>query len=181
MDELDIYDLDPDVEIPIDPEELEIECIRQPSLYLKYARAAADGEKLAKEAHEKLKQVRSELVKDAWEDPDECLGLKKATKDTVEAYYRSHEDYIEAKQDWIQAEYERDVLNGAKWAVSGRKDSIEGLIKLAVMGWYATPATPRSMKDLHERMDERGTIEMNNKVRSASKGKKKKGMTRKNR
>lgn len=178
MEELDIYDLDPEEDFPINPEELEIECIRQPSLYFQYARAAADGERLAKDAEEKVKQVRSELIKEAWEDPEGCLGMKKATKDTVEAYYRTHEDYIEAKGELIQAEYERDVLNGAKWSVSGRKDSIAGLIKLAVMGWYASPDSPRSLEDLQERMDDRRDIEVNNKVRSASKGKKKTGMKR---
>ena len=99
------YDVDTDV--AIDPDDIVEEWLKLPSTYHDYQKELAKAEKKAKEAHEHVKVTRSRLRKKAREE-----GEAK-TESEKEDYYRVHEDHTEAKQAWIDAEYERDLVKAA--------------------------------------------------------------------
>ena len=155
MEYSDSYTLKPDEELGIDPERLDVEWIKHPDTFHKYAHAAADAERTAKEAAENVKVIRSELIRKANKNPERYLGKgNKATGTNVEAYYRKHPDHIEAKEELIEAEYERDIIQAAKSAMFMKKVALESLVKLAMQGWFASPVAPKTMTELKEQIDE---------------------------
>lgn len=170
------YELDPETELTIDPAQLDVEWFRQPDLFLRYARAAAEAEKVAKEAHETVKIVRSELIKKANTAPDNCLGEKvKATAGNVEAYYREHPDHIAAKEAQISAEFDRDIMQAAKSAIYMKKTTLENLVRLAVQGWFAAPVTPHTLEEMKERVGGVDDKTIENRIRARQKKKMSRG------
>ena len=144
----DEIDLDFEHDLKIDPDELDIAALEQTNLAMKYSREAAHYERVAKKAHEKVKTLRAELTRDANEDPDGCLG--KGTKPTgpnVEAYYRTHDTYKKAKEDLIEAEYNRDLVKAAADHISfQRSKMITVLAQLLNAEYFAAPAIARDLK-----------------------------------
>lgn len=99
-------EFDYDKDTAIDPDDLVEEWLGLSNTYYNYCKELGKKEKAAKEAHEKVKVTRSRLRKQAKEE-----GAK--TESEKEDFYRTHQDHIDAKQEWIDAEYERDLVKGA--------------------------------------------------------------------
>lgn len=140
----------------IDVNSLDIEWLNQPELERKYIQKAAELKKEAKLAHENLKTVRSELIRDAHADPEKCCGVKKATAPQVEAYYRTHEDYIDAKREQIDTEDAAEVANNMKDLIHfTRAKALEELVNLHGQGYFAGPKTPRNINREIEKREEK--------------------------
>lgn len=130
-------------ELIIDINALDEEWLHQPQLFMKYAELAAEAEAEAKKAHEKIKIIRSQLIKLAQSDPEKHISGGKATDKNVEAFYRDHEDHKKAKEEFIEAEYRRDLFTSAKSAFYQRKSSLENLVILHGQQYFAGPSVPR--------------------------------------
>ena len=163
MDEYEKFELDPETDIAVNPDDLDVEWLRQSSLFQKYGKASADAEKRVKMAIQNIKVVRSELIKEA------STILDKPTDSNKEAYYRTHPRHQDAKQELIDAEYERDLLVSAKSAIYMKKSALENLVKLAVLGWFSAPVAPRTFEELSKKMEEYESNAVNKKVREATK------------
>ncbi len=113
----------------------------------KYADEVAHLERVKEQAHEKLKVVRSQLVRDANKDPEKCLGEKiKPTAPIVEAYYRNHPDHKKAKDDLINATYDLSMSWNALKRMDDRKIALENEVKLYFGNYFATPREHRDVK-----------------------------------
>lgn len=163
MDEYEKFELDPENDITVNPDDLDVEWLRQSSLFQKYGRATADAEKRVKIAIQNIKVVRSRLVNEA------NTFLDKPTGQNVEAHYRTHPDHQDAKQELIDAEYERDLIASAKSAIYMKKSTLENLVKLATLGWFSAPVAPRTFEELSKKMEEYENNAVNKKVREATK------------
>lgn len=157
------FELDPENDIPVHNDDIDVEWLRQSSLFLKYGRASAEAEKRVKIAEQNIKVVRSELVMEANEK------LDKPTGQNVEAYYRTHPKHQAAKQELIDAEYERDLLQSAKSAIYMKKSALENLVKLTALGWFSAPVAPKSFEELARKMEEYETTSANKKIRESTK------------
>jgi len=162
-------ELDFDNDMSIDPDELDIAILEQANLASKYGRNLANCEKIAKQAAEKIKTVRANLSVECNQDPDSCLGKgNKATAVNVEAYYRSHSDHIEAKQEWIEAEANKEWAKIAYDAIAyQRKKSLELLVQLLQMEYFAGPSMP---KNLGEAWKEKQSKNQEKGLEAATKG-----------
>ena len=131
----------------IDESALDVEWKFQAELALRYGKHFAACKKYLSEAEEEIKVIRSELVRDANEDPDACLGQGvKPTGPIVEAYYRNHQDHKDAKQEVINLQYELDMAEIAKNEVSfTRKAALEALVTLHGQNYFAGPKIPRNI------------------------------------
>jgi len=118
----------------------------------------------AKQTAETVKIVRSELVLEA------NTALTKPTGPNVEAYYRNHSKHKNAKEEQIQAEYERDLMFAAKSAIYMKKATLENLTRLAALGWFSAPISPRSFEELSDLVEKRQNQNADKKVRQASRG-----------
>lgn len=162
-------DLEYEKDLRIDPDNLDLEWLDQPTRFRKYSEMLADADMEVKRAHEKLKTVRSELVLEVNNSP-ELAGVKKATAPVVEAYYRTHEDYVGAKEAWMGAEHEADLLRVAVFAFNQRKAALENLVRLNGQDYFAAPSAPKELGDkMRELSEASGKKSARDKVRKRGK------------
>ena len=143
-------------DMKIDEAALDVECVNQARLALKYGRHWAECRQELQLAEENIKLVRSELIKEANEDPEGYLGAGiKPTAPVVEAYYRNHKRHKAAKKEWVDAQYEANVAEIAYKALTyDKKMALESLIKLHGQNYFAGPDVPR---DLTQEMEIKNT------------------------
>ena len=175
------FNLNPD-ELEINFSQLDVEWGRQDSLLDKYLKASAYCEKMLRKAEEKIKLTRSKLVLEVTSDPEGCLGKgQKANGPQIEAYYRTNEDYIQAKNEWIDAEYICNLVNGQKSRAYGRKTTLEEAAKLSLAGWFSSPLIPRKLADLVQKIEEEKMKSTDGLVRAAVDDKREQRRARRNR
>ena len=124
-------------DVEIDPNALDVECLRQASLFYQYSRAEADAKRNHALAWENLKVVRSGLILNA--------GKEYSNAQKVEAYYRDHPDHQEAKKELAEAEYQMNLASAACFSMRQRKDMLENLTRLALSDYFARPSEPRDL------------------------------------
>ena len=136
----------------IDESALEQEWLDQTGLAIKYGRHSSECRQQLTLAEENIKLVRSELIKEANEDPDEYLGDGiKPTGANIESYYRNHNRHKKAKQDWVDAQFEANVAEIAYKEISfTRKAALENLVKLFQSDYFAGPSVPRNITEERE-------------------------------
>ena len=175
------FGLDPD-ELEIDFSQLDVEWGKQNSILDKYLKASAYCEKLVRKAEEKIKFMRSTLVLAVSKDPESCLGKgQKAVGATIEAYYRTDKGYLEAKEEWIEAQYICDLVNGQKSKAYNRKSILEEATKLSLAGWFSAPLVPRPLKELVQEIENQKMKQVDSKIRDAVDEKKETRRVRRNR
>lgn len=138
-------DLDYERDIKIDPDALDVEWLRQPELFIKYSKACTEAERIAKRAIQAEKVCRSELIMEAWKDPSVMGEGMKANAQTVEAYYRSHDDHQNAKRKSIKMDHEWEVMKSAVFAFHQRKVALENMVRLLGQEYFAAPSAPRDV------------------------------------
>lgn len=139
-------DLDYERDMRIDESALDVEWLEQASLALKYGRHWAECNRAVLRADEKIKVVRSLLIKEANENPEKCCGKEKPTVGDIEAYYRNHPRHKQAKEDFLDAQYELDMATVAKNEISfTRKSALEQLVTLHGQQYFAGPSVPRDL------------------------------------
>lgn len=139
-------------DIRIDETALDVEWLEQASLAMRYGKHWARCKMALTLAEEKIKVVRAELIKLANEDPDKYLGEgTKATAPNIEAFYRMHKRHKEAKQEWIDAQFELNIAEIAKNEISfTRKAALENLVVLHGQQYFAGPRIPRDLSEQRE-------------------------------
>jgi hypothetical protein len=139
-------DLDIDADLAIDKFNLEDECLRQASLYMKYVKLSADAAKQRSYAEERVKTIRSSLIKQIKKEKPSL------TAQLIESEYRLDPKYKAAKKALIQAEWDDAIFYGAIFAFQQRKSKLEDLIQLWSQGYFSAPNTDRYPK--HRAIDE---------------------------
>lgn len=149
--------MDYEKDITIDCEALDIEWLDQAVLARKYINHYAFLKKKWMLAQEKVKIVKAELIKQANDDPDKYLGEGvKPTNPNVEAYYRTHPRHKQAKEEWIEAQYEMEMAEGAKGEICNtRKKALENLVILHGQSYFAGPRVPRDLSKEYQERKER--------------------------
>lgn len=148
------YEFELDMEI--DPDELDVACLEQANLHAKYGRLAAAADKEAAKAAEGLKTVRSELILHAGAKDD--IDGAKPTAQTIEAYYRTHPKYIRAKDRMLAAEYQASQCRNAIFSVQQRGRMLDLLIELLKSEYFEGPAAPASLTDKALRLKQRERV-----------------------
>jgi len=144
-------ELDYDKDVEIDETALDVECLEQPILAMKYIRNAVWMRKQERRASEIVKTTRSDLINEVNEDPQGTVEKAKPNAADIEAYYRRSKKYKQAKEDWIEAVYEADYAELAQKEISyGRKQSLENLITLHGQQYFAGPKIPRDLSQAKE-------------------------------
>lgn len=132
-------------DVIIDVEALDVEWAEQADLFGRYAEQLADANKEVNRLAQKEKVIRSKLILEANSNPSVMGEGIKPTGGNVEAYFRTHEDHIEVKEDLINAIYEQNILEGAVSGMRQRKGSLENLVILHGQHYFAGPVEPRNL------------------------------------
>jgi hypothetical protein len=141
----------------IDESSLDVEWLEQAELAIKYGQIWAEAHKKLLEADEKIKIIKAELIKKVNKNPKDTIGKDKPTDSDKEAYYRTHPQHIKAVQEFIDAQYEYDMVGVAKNEVSfTRKSALENLVTLFGQSYFAGPSVPRNIQiERKKRLQER--------------------------
>ena len=111
----------------------------------------------ATEAEEEIKITRSELIKEANENPVGCCDKEKPNAGDIEAYYRNHDRHKKAKEQMIVLQYEVNMAESAKNEFSfSRKAALENLVILHGQQYFAGPKVPRDLsKEYQKKHDQK--------------------------
>ncbi len=154
-----------DHDLYIDIDQLEIEWLKQPHLYMKYSEMVADAGKDADEAKEKVSLKYAELDNHIREMMK--ANGEKITEKLVEASVLQHEAYKKALSTLNKRKHEHAILQGALRAIDQRKSALENLVRLALGGYYSMPVEPKSIENIRERaldsLDEKVRDQLNKK------------------
>jgi len=147
--------MDYEKDMKIDETALDVEWFEQAPLALRYGKYWARARRNLTIAEEKIKVVRAELIKLANLNPDKYLGKDvKPTGPNVEAFYRNHSRHKAAKDEWIEAQYNLNMIEVAKNEISfTRKAALENLVKLHGQGYFAGPKMPRNLTEEMQKRD----------------------------
>lgn len=157
------HDFDLDADLAIDADALDVEFVQFPMTYGKYTELSAQADKASREADERLKTIRSELIKAINENPEEYTEGK-VTAAVLEALYRTQPKYVKAKEEAIQAEFEAQMLRNAMFAMNAKKQGLENLVKLLSMEYFTGPLKPELLSDKIERRKRQKTKKLKGEI-----------------
>lgn len=150
-------------DMAIDVTALDVEWTEQAELAMKYGRLWTEAQDAASRADENVKYVRSKLILEISKNPEK-FGIDKVTDVKIEAAYRVHEDYVDAKDEWLDKVNELNLLSIAKNEISfTRKSALENLVVLHGQQYFAGPKVPRNIK---EEIENRQAIRQFNKEKA---------------
>jgi len=153
----------------IDENCLEIECLDQAALMVRYTTKLAEAKKERDQSKEMLDVMYADLDLKIREDPEK-FNLSKITEGAVRSAILMNTDYQKAqnKLDWTN--YEVNVLQGVVSAIDQRKSMIEGLIRLHGQQYFAGPNVPHNMSELRKKSEERINKGINQKLKRTRNG-----------
>ena len=163
-----IFDYNKD--IVIDPDQLDVEWLQQPTLFLKYSNKATQARKEADILKEKVdflnesfKRVQMQAgLRARSEEGTEAIKNKygkdvKLVEKTFDAFAMEDEEVItiskelrEAKLKLIDANEEAGLWDNASKAFDQRKKSLENLVYLHGQQYFAGPAVPRDLRQKND-------------------------------
>jgi len=140
-------------DVKINDAALDLEWLDQAELAVRYGKEWSICKKKVAILDEKVKVIRSKLIRKAWSEPDTCLGQGiKPADQKVEAYYRTHKKHIAAKEALFEAQEDLDLVEVAKNEISfTRKAALENMVKLYAADYFAGPNVPRDLSKLRNR------------------------------
>jgi len=128
----------------IDESALDVECLDQADLMLKYTTLQAELQRDEELSREDLDLKRAELDKAIRSDPDK-YDIDKVTEAVVMNTIIKDVVYRKMNAEYIDTKFENNVAKGAVRAVAARKDMLERLILLHGQQYFAGPKMPRDL------------------------------------
>lgn len=132
----------------IDEANLDKEWLHHASNAAAYVRMAVEARKELRDADQRLKLVRSQLILKA-SNPETCeevLGKGvKGTMQTIEAGYRVHPLHQKAKAEYLEALEKSEYLDKVMELMNARKSALENLVRLNGTNYFLSPREPREI------------------------------------
>jgi len=146
----DMKESDYELDMEIDADELDVECLNQPALMLKYSTKLAQALQVKDLAKEALDYMKAQIDKSIREDPEK-YGLAKITETAVANAILEEKQYRDSVSKVTKASFEVNVVQGAVRAVEQRKQMLENLVKLHGQSYFAGPSVPHNLSELQEK------------------------------
>lgn len=143
----------------IDPDALDVELLNQSHLAITYGIEWADRTHELALLNEEMKVLVADLTVTVNSAPDTYLGEGvKATVDNVKSYVVRHKKRVALEEQIMEKERDVAIALIAKNEISsGRKSSLENLVRLAGQNYFATPSTPRNLANEAEKREQAKT------------------------
>lgn len=130
----------------VDPFALDEEVLIQPTLMKKYTSLLADAKKEVDRVAEKLAVCKAELDKKIRQNPEK-YDLDKLTENIIQSTIIVQKKYRKINNELIEAKYEKEMTGGSVASIEHKKSSIELMVKLLGMDYYAGPKIPRVLNE----------------------------------
>lgn len=137
--------------VQIDENNLDKECIRLPSDYLKFAHKSVDAKWTLDEMENKLKVVHADLSKEVRSNPQD-FGIDKFTEAVLVSTVLGLERYQKGLMRVQQAKYEADLAQAVVWALEHKKRTLTLLVELHGMGYFSSPKVSERGREAVEDM-----------------------------
>ncbi len=137
--------------VEIDELNLDKECIRLPSDYLRWATKSAEARQRSEQAKAKLDLVEAEVSRRVRDNPGK-YGLEKPTIDAVKAAVQCDAKFQEAAAEVSDAKHEAELCQAVVWALEHKKKALTLLVDLHGMSYSASVRPSREGKEAVERM-----------------------------
>jgi hypothetical protein len=149
--------------VQIDPNNLDKECIRLPSEYLKYCFAAVDARADLDEAKAELDVVEADILSDVRGNPHKYgLEISERTKAPTDkacaAQVAIDPRYKKAIEKVNRVKYDSEIAQAIVNAFEIKKRSIANLIDLHAMGYFSGVKMSKESKEVVDKMTERAVM-----------------------
>lgn len=164
-----------ELDLKIDPEQLDVEAGMQGELFFKWASKATRAKSKVDRKKFALDILYSTLMSKARKNP-ESFGLAKVTENALDSAVKSSAKYQEAYEEWLDAKESSSLYDRGVEAMEQKKRMIEVLITLHGQQYFAGPAVPRDLNAAFKDAQEKRSKDVKEKVqiRRRKKDKKKK-------
>lgn len=136
--------------LDIDINQLDVEWLKQPKLYERYAERLADAKRDLEIAKSELEVTRAELDQDIRDRPD-AYDLGKVTEPAIANVILTEKEYRRSRKKVIECKHFVDVLDAMVTALDHRKKALENLVFLHGQSYFASP---RASAEQHGEMEE---------------------------
>lgn len=140
--------------VQIDELNLDKECIRLPSDYLKYAHLSVNAKTKVDEIDNRLKVDQAELTKDIRANPTN-YGIDKVTESAISAAVLSDVGYQRGMISLLKAQHEAKLAEAVVWALEHKKRSLTLLVELHGLGYFSSPKVSERGRGAVEQMTQR--------------------------
>lgn len=134
-------ELDYEKDLEIDPENLDVEWVEQPSLYMMYAKAFSDACKTRDFAKERRDIYKAKFADSLRKTQD------KISEARIESEVSKDKEYLDLQKKRLNAEYEVSLLQGALYALDHKKRALEKLVDLSNREYFSSPKLGRNLGD----------------------------------
>lgn len=131
-------------DVEINPEALDVEWVKQASLYLKYGEQVAKMRDRVDRLKEKLDVQDAELSLKIRQNPA-SYGLDKVTEGVIKDTILASADHTELANELAETRYELEILQTALRAMDVKKSALENLVRLHGASYFAGPSVPRDL------------------------------------
>lgn len=131
-------------DIEINPDALDVEWVKQASLFGEYCVTQAEAKRKVDMLKEGVEVKAAELGLKIRANPAQ-FGLDKVTEASVQAVILLDKEYANHLGLLHDAQYEYDVLTAAVRALDQKKSALENLVRLQGQNYFAGPSVPREI------------------------------------
>lgn len=134
--------------------QLHIECKRQTGAYFRWAKRAVGAKSNADRLEMVKEVVEAQLQAKARKYPKK-FGVQEGarggiTEAAVKAAVYSHPDYVEARDQFLDAKEEAAILGKAETTMDHKKRMLELLVTLHGQSYFASPRIAKALLDAHK-------------------------------
>ena len=134
-------------DLRIDEDALDLELLNQASLFMRYAKHYAFTQKEVENAKQILDLTKADLDLKIRSNPEK-FKIEKVTEGAIQAAILINEEFQEANQQCLDAQYEKNMAGNAVQSMTMRKEMLEGMIKLLAQSYFAGPSVPHDLSKL---------------------------------
>lgn len=140
--------------VEIDEDNLDKECIRIPSDYLKFAHQAVNAKRDVDEAKARLDVIEAELSKEIRAAPAD-FGIEKVTETAITGAITMSPRYQKSVQKLNEFKHKAELAQAVVWALEHKKRSLTLLVELHGLGYFSSPKISKEGKQAVEDMTKR--------------------------
>ncbi len=138
----------------IDPDQLDVEWLRQPKLFYDYAILAAESRTTLEQAKAEFELVCAELDSEIRSDPEK-FGVTKLTEGMVKNIIITQPEYQQAQKKVLKTRSEYENLQAILSALDHRKRALENLVDLHGQNYFATPMAKGTGREVVQEIETR--------------------------
>lgn len=146
--------------VEINEFQLDRECIRLPTEYLRYAHLVAEAKRKSDEAKAEMEVVRAELDA-AIRDNPQHYKLDKVTEAAVKAVVLTRPKFQDANKAFLDSCHHVDMLQAVVSALETKKRSLQLLVELHGMSYFADPKLSENGKKVVAGVTEKRLLKRN--------------------